>query len=570
MKPRAYQAETLEKTWNYLKQNPSGRPVIVWPTGAGKSWEIAMLCQKAAEHGGRVLIVAHRKELLQQNAEKISTLIGENVGYYSAGLRSWDTDSDFVVAGIQSIHRDPGKMGVRNLIIIDEAHLINNNASSQSMYQKLLQAYPEARVIGLTATPYRTGEGPIYGKGRTFDVITYEAKVSDLINDGYLSPLTRTPTSTVDVSRVRVRAGEFIAGQMEAAFNDDQTVQSACEEIVSLTPDRKSVLVFCCGVAHCHNVQDKLEKLTREDIGCVTGDTGPLERQTQLRRFQQGITRFMVNCDVLTTGFDSPRIDCVAVLRSTMSPGLFMQMVGRGFRVHEGKDDCLLLDFGGNRKRHGEPDRDDYGYLVEDGDQDDGHKVPESNTRGRICANCEGDIPPGTIVCPHCLFEPVGTPRPESNHLAQADLEPVESEVDWEVEEVSYNKHTKRKGDDIKPPTLRVTYHVRRMGAGEGNLRSDLVREWVCFEHNGFAFQKAIQWWRLRSDHPMPESVDEAIDMISRHAVRAPYKIITRKEGQWRRVETVNFKDKRPEIEILHSAEVIPEGAGWSDDYVPF
>jgi len=527
-----------------------------------------MLCQRATELDGRVLVVAHRKELLQQNAEKISALAEEEVGYYSAGLKSRDTDHRLIAAGIQSIFRDPAKMGVRNLIIVDEAHLISNDVQSQTMYQQLLAAYPEARIVGLTATPYRTGEGPIAGPDRTFTKISYEARVSALTEAGYLSPLTRTPTSTVDIKRVGVRGGEFIAGQMERAFNEDGVVEAACEEVAKLTADRRSVLIFCCGVKHSYHVQEVMEELTGEEVGCVTGDTGSLERSSMLHRFGTGELRYMVNCDVLTTGFDSPGIDAVCVLRSTMSPGLFVQMVGRGFRIHEGKQDCLLLDFGGNRKRHGDPDRDDFGYMVEDRDSD-GPAVPAANTRGRLCVNCEGDIPPDMRICPHCHFEPEDKTRREANHEAEADLEMLESYITWEVEAVDYDKHIKRGADDTAPPTMRVTYHVRETGA-EGNLSMQVCREWICFEHKGFAKKKAATWWYSRSQHPMPDTVDESLDMIRRHAIRAPYQITTKKEGKWRRVEAIEFKDECPEIVDLQPPEMIPEGAGWSDDYVPF
>ena len=573
MEARQYQTEAVEQTWDYLRQHKDKRPLVVLPTGAGKSWIIAMLCHRAAAHNGRVLIVAHRKELLKQNAEKVSALLEDgDVGFYSAGLNRRDTDSQFLAAGIQSIYRKPAKMGVRNLIIVDEAHLISNDPESLTMYHRLISAYPEARLVGLTATPYRTSEGPIYGKSekKTFDAISYEARVESLINEGYLCPITRSPTSTVKMTNVGVRAGDFVPGQMERVYNEPTVVDEACNQIAALTGGRKSVLIFCCGVKHSYSVQEKLEGLLGVEVGCVTGETPAIERASLLHRFGTGDIRFMVNCDVLTTGFDSPRIDCVCVLRSTMSPGLFVQMVGRGFRPHDSKDDCLLLDFGGNRVRHGDPDTNHYGYAIkkkpEDEDSDDEAEVPENNTRGTLCPECEGDIPPGERECPHCGFIPKDPERRKANHEAEPDLETT---VTWNVEEISYHKHVKRGSGDNDPATLRVEYTVRKEG-DEGNLQTRVCKEWVCFEHQGFALEKAWGWWQQRSKHPAPVDTDEALDLIGRHAIRGPHRIVTEKDGRWRRIVQILFKDPRPHRDDLQPAEVIPEGAGWADNEVPF
>ena len=139
MKPRDYQTDSVNEAWNYLTKH-KGAPLIVLPTGAGKSWVIAMLIQRARAYGGRVITLAHRKELLNQNHEKIEHLLDEPVGIYSAGLNRRDTEQDVICAGIQSIYSRAEEFGERNLIIVDEAHLISHAA--QTMYQKLLAKFP--------------------------------------------------------------------------------------------------------------------------------------------------------------------------------------------------------------------------------------------------------------------------------------------------------------------------------------------------------------------------------------------------------------------------------------------
>ncbi|MCP4950429.1 MAG: DEAD/DEAH box helicase family protein, partial [Proteobacteria bacterium] len=162
-------------------------PLIVVPTGGGKSVIIAELIRKVLDFGGRVVVLAHRKELLQQNAEKIEKMVGVNVGVYSAGLKSKDVKSDVIVAGIQSVYKHAHKLDRRHFVIIDEAHLIPKESGMYKDFLADMARYnPKLFVVGLTATPYRTGEGDLT-EGKLFDETAYECSLSDLIDKGYLS-----------------------------------------------------------------------------------------------------------------------------------------------------------------------------------------------------------------------------------------------------------------------------------------------------------------------------------------------------------------------------------------------
>jgi DNA repair protein RadD len=190
----------------------------------------------------------------------------------------------------------------------------------------------------LTATPFRTGEGPICGRKKLFQRICFEAFTGDLIKEGFLCEITNKPSDQqIDTSSAKMRGGEFVESDLQRIFGGDDTVLEACREIVDKCQDRRSILVFSSGVLHAENVADRLRALTHEDVGVVTGDTFPMERANLLKRFRDGDLRWLVNCDVLTTGFDAPCIDAIAILRATLSPGLFAQMVGRGLRKHESK-----------------------------------------------------------------------------------------------------------------------------------------------------------------------------------------------------------------------------------------
>jgi DNA repair protein RadD len=259
-----------------------------------------------------------------------------------------------VCAGIQSVHSKAHEFGRRELILIDEVHLVGGN--DDSMYGKFLADIrainPRARMLGLTATPFRTGEGPICGRDKLFQRICYEAYTGDMIRQGWLCPITnKAADATVDTSGIKKRGSEFVSGDMAKAFDSGDKVSLACQEIVEKCHDRHSVLIFGAGVEHAEHVADTLRTLTGEQVGIVTGESMPLERMTALTDFKAGELRWLVNCDVLTTGFDAPCIDAIAILRATMSPGLFAQIVGRGLRKHESVSNCLILDFGRQHRK---------------------------------------------------------------------------------------------------------------------------------------------------------------------------------------------------------------------------
>ena len=190
LSPRWYQSQANDAVWKYLAEK-QGNPVVVLPTGAGKSLLIALLIKQALEFGGRVVVLAHRKELLQQNADEIRALIpGVDVGIYSAGLKSREIHNAVVVAGIQSAFRKAEDLGRRHLILVDECHLISD--LEESMYQQFFVGIQQAglRIAGLTATAFRTGTGPICGPDRQFQRIVFEAKTAQLITEGFLCPIT--------------------------------------------------------------------------------------------------------------------------------------------------------------------------------------------------------------------------------------------------------------------------------------------------------------------------------------------------------------------------------------------
>ena len=570
MIPRYYQQESHDAAWDYLRAK-SGNPVIVLPTGAGKSLVIAMLIQQAMEYDARVIVLQHRKELIEQNAEKIRILCpGIKIGINSAGLGQRDYDGPVVFAGIQSVYRNAPNFGRRELILIDEAHLVGD--SDSSMYGQfladLMAINATARIVGLTATAFRTGEGSICGPERLFQNICYESKTGTLIEEGYLCNLTNQSTQhEVDLTNVRTSRGDYNESDMQRAFMADDLVAEACAEIVAKCVDRHSILIFGSGVDHAFAIGDAIASLTGDTVRVITGDTLAMERSQWLSDFKDGHLRWLVNCMVLTTGFDAPCIDALSVLRSTMSAGLFAQIVGRGLRKHESKADCLVLDFGGNIRRHGPIDSDNYGTEV---------KVPgEGSAPKKNCPNCESAVAISAQICEDCGFKfPPAEPadKHDSNADENSTLIGQSPPEQWVVVGCCWTKWTKKKETD-KPPTLRVMYDCQPADA-EGNLSNEDISEWVCFEHDGYARKKAQAWWDAHSIADCPDTVDAAIKLLDRGCCRMPIGLTTKSDGKWRSIVKQAFADQCPlEYDWLAEKEKIEDEDyeyTFDDDEVPF
>jgi DNA repair protein RadD len=498
---RPYQEDVKTAVYDHLRSRQDN-PCAVVPTAGGKTPIMASICKDAVGlWGGRVLVLAHVKELLEQTAEKLSVVCPEiGFGIYSAGLKRRDTDHPVIIASIQSVYKRACELDRFDLILIDEAHLISPD--SESMYQHFLAdariINPEVRIVGFTATPYRLKSGSICTVEGILNQICYEVGVRELIRDGFLCPLiSKAGRAKVDTSELHIRGGEFVTDEVEALMDKDSLVQSAVSEIIQYTTDRNACLIFASSIQHGKHIVDVLADEHGVECGFVCGETPTLERDLTLARFKTGKLKYLCNVNVLTTGFDAPHIDCVALVRPTMSPGLFYQMVGRGFRLHPSKESCLVLDFGGNVLRHGPVDD----IRITTNDRGDG-KAP-----AKECPECRALIATGFSSCPQCGF--VFPPPDRKQHDPKASeagiLSGQVTTTKYQVEDAYYGMHSKRGADESAPRTLRVDYRI-----GWHDYKS----EWVCFEHEGYARQKAIAWWRKRSDDPVPDTVDRALKII--------------------------------------------------------
>lgn len=499
MELRPYQREAVEAVYHHVRTRDDN-PCVEIPTAGGKTPVMATICRDAVTlWNGRVVILAHVKELLQQALEKLRDAAPDlPVGLYSAGLKRRELNYAITIAGIQSIYQKACELGPVNLIIVDEAHMVP--ADGEGRYRQFISeskaVNPYVRVIGLTATPFRMNSGMICAPENILNKVCFEIGVRELIVQGYLCPLrTKAGIARADMSGLHTRAGEFIAGEVEDLMDTNDLVQAACAEIIEHTADRRSVLIFAAGVHHGQHVVETLRRRHGVECGFVEGNTPTRERDELLGRFKRGELKYLANVNVLTTGFDAPSIDCVAMLRPTLSPGLYYQMVGRGFRLHPDKADCLVLDFGGNILRHGPVDD----LRIKQPGKGDGEAPAKE------CPECHAVVHAAYSNCPECGHE---FPPPEkSKHDAQATDAGILSDQTmhsaFDVTDVWYEVHHKR-GDPDAPPSMRVYYQC-----GFATTFS----EWVCFEHTGYPRRKAEAWWVERSNEPVPATVEEAVDI---------------------------------------------------------
>jgi len=513
---RAYQRAAVDAISAYWAENP-GNGLIVIPTAGGKSLVLAAFVREALEAwpDTRIIILSHVKELLSQDhAELLAHWPEAPVGIYSAGLGLRQINAQILIAGIQSIYKRAYEIQCCDVVIVDEAHLIPRKADTmyRQFLRELAEINPYLKVCGLTATPYRLDSGMLHeGPEALFDAIAHETGVRDLIDQGYLCKLiTKQPKTQLDVTGVGTRGGEFIPGQLEAAVDHADTTRAAVREIVSLGTDRKSWLIYGAGINHCRHIAAEIRS---HDIHaeCVFGETRKDDRADIIARFKSGALRCLVNMNVLTTGFNAPGVDLLAMLRPTKSTGLYVQIVGRGTRVAEGKPDCLVLDFAGNVRRHGPIDAVDPIGGISDGTGD----APV-----KICPQCQSLVHAASLICPDCGYE--FPPREPPILDPTADTAPIISDLrpQWvDVDNISYTRHQKLD----KPDSLRVTYYAGLVS----------FREWVCFEHVGYAREKACQWWIRRAPGmPVPSSVTAALE-IAPHVLAKPSQIAVRRNGKY-------------------------------------
>ncbi|MGR0279623.1 DEAD/DEAH box helicase [Marinomonas dokdonensis] len=363
-KLRDYQQQAVESVIEHFRRHLDPA-VIVLPTGAGKSLVIAELSRLA---NGRVVCLAHVKELVEQNHAKFEAT-GNTAGIFSAGLNEKASHHKTTFASVQSISANLSAFQEPvSLLVIDECHRISMQDSSQ--YQQTIEHFrklnPKVKILGLTATPYRLTTGWIYQQhyhgycrgqmedakqAAFFKKCIFELPLQHMVKQGYLTPPVHYDAAIAhyDFSLLT----ESLDGEQDAndiALNElihkyPRVTQAVTEQILQLSENRQGVMIFAATIDHAYEIGSYLPE---DRTAIITGKTPIRERDQLIQAFKQKQLKYLVNVSVLTTGFDAPHVDVIAILRPTQSISLFQQIVGRGLRLSEGKQDCLILDYTNN------------------------------------------------------------------------------------------------------------------------------------------------------------------------------------------------------------------------------
>lgn len=409
---RPYQVAAIEELRRRLAAGQR-RVLLVAPTGAGKTVMFSAMVAAAVARGRRALVIVHRRELVEQAVDKLLQA-GVEAGVILAGVPP-RPELPVQVASVQTLGaRQNGKarreLPPADLIILDEAH----HAVSPT-WRRVLESYPDAVMIGATATPWRTDKR---GLADIFQSHVLAATVSELIQNGSLSPYEAFAYDAPDLHEVPVVAGEYNQAALSLACNTSVLVGGVVSEYLSYGRGRRALL-FAVSIEHSRAITAELlaHGVAAEH---VDGTTPKLERAATLRRLAAGETHVVCNVGCFTEGFDSPGVEICILARPTMSLSLHLQMCGRGLRPAPGKKRALLVDHGGNFLRHGLPDDErDYSLTATP------KRVADINT----CPLCRAVF--GRIrddgSCPKCS-EIIAPPREVREEQARKEKERIEGE----------------------------------------------------------------------------------------------------------------------------------------------
>lgn len=539
---RPYQERAVGELYEWMNRHIQDHknPIVNMCVGAGKSIVIAELCKRAISEfpQTRIVMCVASRELCQQNLEKLIALWPDApAGVCSAALGKKDIESQIIFATIGSIAKHAIDLGRVDLIIVDECHNINTEQSG--MYRNFIadcEKYNGGKilVVGFTGTPFRGNGVHLHdpnNNNRLFDSIATTVSMDELLESGHLSKLVvqdDTPT-LVDTSSVKVQAGDYVISEISDLMNDDVVTDLATTDIIAKGANRKKWLTFCVTVEHAENV---LASFIKKGINAnmITAKTPKKERTAIINQYKKGDLRCLVNIATLTTGFDAPETDLIALLRPTKSPVLYVQIAGRGMRIAPGKENCLWLDYtsttgelGAVNKIRGRKSTKSKGDLG----------APQ-----RECPECNNYMPISFKECIECGYQfPLNeSPKHDaSSSMAEilAGFKPPEKE--WkDVSYVTYAKHVKRSTGSC---SLRVDYHI-------GNIGS-VISEYIALEsESAFAIRQAHQWWlkRFTGQHDfdcIPDTVDQAL--ININSLATPSKILVQKDGKYWKVINYEF-----------------------------
>lgn len=559
--PRYYQREAVDAVRHDLQAHPDDNLLVGMPTGSGKALCLAMLCKELLEEIPmlRITMATHSQHLVEQNAQTLLKQWADApVGIYSAGLGLKQTGAPITFCGIQSASKVPHLFGRQHILLVDEAHAIA--PGDETYYQRFINGLKltnrQLRTVGFTATMFRMKGGMLTNPGGMFQRISYDMTGREafvrLIREGYLVPLLSKPTGFIyDDSKLRRTGGDFNKKDIEDLVDDHDKTYQALDECMQVLRDRHHWMIFCAGVKHVEDVVALLASWGQSVVG-VHSKMKADQIDANIKAFRSGEARMIVNNGILTTGFDSPHVDAIVLLRLTDSSGLNVQILGRGTRpdyapgfdldtlggrlaaiAASNKRNCRVMDYADNIRRNGPINDPRIPGQRRKGAGEMPVKIcPKcgcyNHTSARFCENVTEDPP-----CDHeFVFEDKKSSTASDESPIAWEAPEIEIPCDWyQVIKVEYDPYLK----ENKPNMLKVSYECFGRKANE----------FVCLDHEGPAQRVAQRFWKKR--RPYQEPPASTLESLAHtHELMTPTWIFCDKQGKYPSVRKVAFTEERP------------------------
>ena len=534
---RPYQQRVVDSIIDALNGGMMS-PCASVATGGGKSAILSALAAKFIAKGHNVVALTHVRELIGQLERTALRLVpADKVGVIATGLGRKDPLRQFQICQIQTVGRRPHTIGPRRVCIIDEHHLLNHE---EGQYLKTIEALrvmtPDMRLIGLSATPFRSATGLVYGPGRMFDDCVARVGMRELIAEGFLTPIVgKTGDRNFKISGVHMQGGDFKPSELQDFMADEAKVGRAVADFMPQVQDRRQVLIFSSGIKHNAMIVEAVKKYDQR-AESIDGEMPTGQRDAILNRFRAGVTRLLVNASLLTTGYDDTGIDAICMLRPTRSPGLLLQCAGRGLRIREGKANCLFLDYGGCLQHFGPLDTIEENITAK-------VKGPPGQAPTKVC-DCGTVLSAAALICPTCGKE---FPRLlKHEEISSSAAVTSDTPITYEISRIYARRHQK-KGS---PMTLRLDYCDK--------IGLPVASEWLSIspEADAYAHAKSIKTLEKWPESPFRRVGDTLYklgttgqldkldtDGIVEHAARlkAPLRITTMRDGKYVRITKKDF-----------------------------
>jgi DNA repair protein RadD len=488
--------------------------LCVLPTASGKGVMLAELMERASKVGARSLLLLNREKLVSQFINRLEHL---NPSVYSASADRKETNGHITIASIQSCYRV--KFEDIKLIILDEAHNIGVDGG---MYDQFLSQH-NAKIIGFTATPYND-RGYIYGKDKPFPKIDFIKPMVEMIEDGWIvKPRSICPPSKLDISKLRVRAGEYVTEDIEDLLTDKK-VKEQVTDAIGRMGNRNKIVWACTSIKHAEQVREEIIKF--EDAAILHSKQNDFQKELNTKAFEEGTHRHMVTVMMLSEGYDYAPIDCVVLMRPTKSARLYVQICGRALRLHPDKKDALILDYGSVIENLGSLAN----PVISEGKAG---KAPPMQVDIKLCPQCFETAAREVKECDCGYVWPIQVrdlTKALKKQASQVDILNEPPKV-YKVTEVEFKKHKAKSGNTC----IRINYYIGLTCVSE------------YFSNHPYSWSKGRDRMKYLTGFGF-DSFEECFNNCESLTCEHLVEVETVRDGQWNKIKRVTTRTRDSDI----------------------